>query len=82
MVDDLSKAIEIATELRNNGINCQVYTNQDKIKKQFNFANRNNIPYVIVIGEDEIANNVVSLKNMETGEQVTVSLEEAIKILK
>ena len=82
MVDDLSKSIEIATELRNNGINCQVYTNQDKIKKQFNYANRNNIPYVIVIGEDEIANNVVSLKNMETGEQVIVALEDAIKILK
>ncbi len=82
MVDDLSKSIEVATELRNSGINCQVYTDQGKIKKQFNYANRNNIPYVIVIGEDEIANNVVSLKNMESGEQVTISLEEAINILK
>lgn len=82
MVEDLSKSIEVATELRNKGINCQVYTDQGKVKKQFNYANRNNIPYVIVIGEDEIANNVVSLKNMETGEQVTVSLEDVIKILK
>ena len=82
MVDDLSKSIEIATMIRNEGINCQVYTDQGKIKKQFNYANRNNIPYVIVLGEDEIANNVVSLKNMESGEQVTISLDEAIDILK
>ena len=82
MVDDLSKSLEVATVLRNEGINCQVYTDSGKIKKQFNYANRNNIPYVIVIGEDEIANNEVSIKNMESGEQVSVSLEEAIKILK
>ena len=82
MVEDVSKAIEVATELRNAGINCQVYTDQGKIKKQFNYANRNNIPYVIVIGEDEIANNVVSLKNMDSGEQINVCLEEAIRLLK
>ena len=82
MVDDLSKSLEVATKLRNEGINCQVYTDSGKIKKQFNYANRNNIPYVIVIGEDEIANNVVSLKNMESGEQVSVSLDEAIGVLK
>ena len=82
MVEDFSKSIEIATKLRENGINTQLYTNNAKIKNQFKYANRLNIPYVIVIGEDEINNNVVALKNMETGEQSTVSIEEAIKILK
>lgn len=82
MVDDFSRSIEIATKLRQSGINTQLYTNNAKIKNQFKYANRLNIPYVIVIGEDEINNNVVALKNMETGEQSTVSIEEAIKMLK
>ena len=82
MVDDFNKSIEVATELRKNGINTQIYTDKAKIKKQFNYANRLGIPYVIVIGEDEINNNVVSLKNMINGEQKTVTLEDAIKIIK
>jgi histidyl-tRNA synthetase len=82
MVDDFSKVFEIATTLRNEGINTQIYTDNEKIKNQFKYASRNNIPYVIVIGEDEIKNNVVSLKDMETGEQNTITLKEAIDILK
>ena len=82
MVDDFSKSIEVATKLRENGINTQIYTDNAKIKKQFNYANRLGIPYVIIIGEDEINNNVVSLKDMESGEQNTISVEEAIEIIK
>ena len=82
MVDDFSKSIEIATELRNNGINTQIYTDNAKIKNQFKYASILNIPYVFVIGEDEINNNTIALKNMETGEQVEVSIEEGIKIIK
>ncbi|MBR3674363.1 MAG: histidine--tRNA ligase [Clostridia bacterium] len=82
MADDFSKSIEIATQLRNNGINTQIYTDNAKIKNQFKYASRLNIPYVIVIGEDEIKNNTIALKNMETGEQVSVSLEEGIRIIK
>lgn len=82
MVDDFSKSIEIATVLRKNGINTQVYTDKAKIKNQFKYANRLNIPYVIVIGEDEIKNNVVSLKNMESGEQETLTLVDAINVIK
>lgn len=82
MVEDFSKSIEIATILRNNGINTQIYTDNAKIKNQFKYASRLNIPYVIVIGEDEIKNNTIALKNMETGEQVSVTLEEGINIIK
>ena len=82
MVDDLSKSMEIATELRKNNINTQIYTDKAKIKNQFKYASKLNIPYVIVIGEDEIKNNVVSLKNMETGEQNVLSLEDAIDFVK
>ena len=82
MVDDFDKSIEVATKLRENGINAQIYTDKAKIKKQFSYANRLGIPYVIIIGEDEINNNVISLKNMIDGEQKTVAIEEAIKIIK
>ena len=60
----------------------KAFTDKVKIKKQFNYANKLGIPYVIVIGEDEINNNVVSLKNMIDGEQKMVTLEDAIKIIK
>ena len=82
MVDDFSKCIEVATKLRENGINTQIYTDKAKVKNQFKYASRLNIPYVVIIGEDEVQNNTVSVKNMESGEQVTVSIEEAIRILK
>ncbi len=82
MVDDFSKCIEVATNLRENGINTQIYTDKAKVKNQFKYASRLNIPYVVIIGEDEVQNNTVSVKNMESGEQVTVSIEEAIRILK
>ena len=81
MLDDFSKSIEVATKLRENGINTQIYTDKAKIKNQFKYASRLNIPYTIIIGEDEIKNNTVSIKNMENGEQRTVSLEECIEII-
>ena len=82
MVDDFSKSIEVATKLRLSGINTQIYTDQAKIKNQFKYASRLNIPYVIIIGEDEIKNNVISIKNMESGEQNTLSLEDTIDVIK
>ena len=82
MVEDNSKALEVATELRNENINAEVYLENKKIKAKFKYADRLAIPYVIVIGEDEIANNTVTLKNMQTGEQETLKIEEVIKKIK
>ena len=79
MVEDNSKALEVATELRSENINAEVYLENKKIKAKFKYADRLAIPYVIVIGEDEIANNTVTLKNMQTGEQETLKIEEVIK---
>ena len=81
MVDDYSKGIQVATMLRKNDINTQIYFGNKAIKTQFKYANKLGIPFVIVIGEDEIQNNTVSLKNMETGEQKTMSVEEAYKTI-
>ena len=82
MVEDMTKATEIAKVLRDNNIATNVYLEDKKIKAKFKYADRLSIPYTIVIGEDEIANNVVALKNMTTGEQQTLKLEDAIETIK
>ncbi len=76
MVEDMTKPIEVATFLRENNIPTEVYIGNKKIKAKFKYADRLQIPFVIVIGEDEITNNVVTLKNMETGEQETLKIED------
>ena len=81
MDEDISKAIEVATILRTNNINTQIYTENKKIKAKFKYADKLKIPYVIILGEDEIKTNTVTLKNMETGEQQTIKIEDAINII-
>lgn len=81
MVEDLKEPIKLATKLRNAGINTEIYLNEKKIKAKFKYADKLEIPYVIVIGEDEIKENVVTIKNMKTGEEVKVSNNE-IDIIK
>jgi len=82
MSDDIEYALKVATTLRNAGINSEVYLEDKKIKAKFKYADRLKIPYVIIIGEDEIKERLVALKNMGTGEQITIKIEEAIEILK
>ena len=81
MDNNYEKCAQIASTLRQNGLKVQVDFEDKKIAKKFKYADKLNINYVIVIGEDEIKNNVVTLKNMITGEQNTVTLEESIKII-
>ncbi len=82
MVDDLKYAINTANTLRANNINTEIYFDNKKIKAKFKYADKLKIPYVIVIGEDEINNGVLTLKNMETGEQDSVSLEQVVEKVK
>ena len=81
MVEDLSYAIKTANKIRKSGINAEVYFDNKKIKAKFKYADRLKIPYVIVIGEDEINSGKLTLKNMETGEQKQIEIEEIIKYL-
>ena len=76
MTEDLSTAIRIATKLRNQGIKTEIYLNNKKLKAKFKYADKLEIPYVIVIGEDEIQNNVVKLKDMKTGEEKEIQMDE------
>ncbi len=75
MIEDLAKPIQLATDLRNLGIKTEIYLNNKKLKAKFKYADKLKIPFVIVIGEDEIANNIATIKNMETGEEKKVLLE-------
>ena len=82
MTDDYDMCAQVATSLREAGINTQINIENQKIKNKFKYADRLNVKNVIIIGEDEIKNNTVTLKNMISGEQNSYSLEEAIKVLK
>lgn len=73
--------LPVLSHLRRNGINAEIYPEADKMKKQLNYANRKEIPFVVLAGESEIQQRLFTLKNMMTGEQVHVGPEELIKIL-
>ena len=75
MIDDLSVPIKLATKLRNKGINTEIYLNNKKLKAKFKYADKLEIPYVIVIGEDEIKNNKFKVKDMKTGEEKEFDFE-------
>lgn len=81
MAEDMTKSIELASDLRKEGINTEVYLNDKKLKAKFKYADKLKIPYVAVIGEDEISSNTVKVKNMETGEETPTELD-AKKICK
>ena len=81
MVEDLSVPIKVANTLRENEVNTEIYLNNKKLKAKFKYADKLEIPYVIVIGEDEIEKQVVKLKDMKTGEEKEIKIEE-IKNLK
>lgn len=73
---ELSYCIQAAGKMRAAGISTLIYPDNAKMKKQMEFANRKGIPFVIFVGEDEIANNSLKVKNMATGEQQTVQMED------
>ena len=68
-------------ELRNNNISSELYPNNDKIKKQMNYANNKGVQFVVMIGEDEMKSGQLTVKNMSTGDQKEMSISELIKII-
>ena len=66
------ESLSLANKLRNLGYKVDIEMNNKKVKKSFEFANKENIPYVIVLGEDEIKNKCFKLKNMTTGEEINI----------
>lgn len=80
--ENMNYALKASTVLRKENIICDVYYEEKGLKQKLKYANRLGIPYVCLIGEDEEKEEKVTLKNMETGEQNKVSVEEMINILK
>ena len=74
--------IKISTLLRNQGIKTQIYFEDKKVKNKISYAHRNKIKYVIFLGEDEIVTEKITLKDLESGNQVVLKLDEIISIIK
>jgi histidyl-tRNA synthetase len=68
--------LPVLRQLRKSGVNSEIYPEAAKMKKQFKYADDKGIPYVAIIGADEMANNTVSLKNMKSGDQITVAIDQ------
>jgi len=76
--DLIKNSLELANKLREKGIPTDLYSEKAKLKKQLQYANNNNIPFVIIIGEDEIKNGKYMLKNMKDGNQNLLTINEII----
>lgn len=74
----IKNSLELANKLREKGIPTDLYSKKAKLKKQLQYANNNNIPFVIIIGEDEIRNGKYILKNMKDGNQNLLTINEII----
>ena len=72
------KAID---KLRESGIKSELYPDNSKLKKQMNYANKRKIPFVVLVGEQEILDNNYTLKNMNTGDQNQCNIEELIRLM-
>ena len=74
-------SLPLVAKMRLAGIATEIYPEAAKMKKQMTYADNNKIPYVAIVGENEMAENKVMLKNMATGEQRLLSPEECVNIL-
>lgn len=75
---EAEKALELVKELRNRNIRSEVYPDASKMKKQMQYADKKAVKFVVIIGEEELNSGKVTLKNMQSGEQSTLSIEELI----
>ena len=82
MTDDLSAAVSLASMLRAGGLRVQLYSERKKFKAKIGYADKLGIPFVIFLGEDEIAQHVCALKNMATGVQEAVTQAAALETIR
>ncbi len=74
-------ALQAAASLREQSISCEVYPDISKVKKQLEYANKKSIPFAVIIGSEEMQDGKLTLKNLETGEQQKVSIEQIPQIV-
>jgi len=82
MTDSPTAAIAVAETIRSAGLRVQLYGEQKKFKQKMAYANKLEVPFAVLLGEDEIAEGVCSVKNMQTGEQVKLSPTDAAAYIK
>ena len=82
MTEDLAPAISLSTKLRAAGIRTQLYTEQKKFKAKMSYADRLGVPYVIFLGDDEIAAGLVACKDMASGEQTKLSADDTLALIR
>ncbi len=82
MTDDLGAAVSLATAFREAGIRTQIYAEQKKFKAKIGYADKLRIPYVVFLGEDEIARGECSVKDLRSGEQKSLPVAEAITLIR
>ena len=82
MTEDMGAVISTATAFREAGLRVQLYSEQKKFKQKMNYADKIGVPFVLILGDNEIAAGTVGCKNMTSGEQITVSPAEAIAHIK
>jgi histidyl-tRNA synthetase len=80
--DNEAYALKALQPLRQAGISAEIYPDAVKFDKQMKYANKRNISYVLMVGEDEVAKQMYSLKNFKTGEQQMLSLQDCINHIK
>lgn len=78
MTQDLTPAIQLATRLRGAGVRTQLYTEQKKFKAKMNYADKLGVPYVVFLGDDEIAEGLVACKDMTSGEQTKLPFDATL----
>ena len=79
---EAAHCLQLAAAIRKAGISAEVYPDSVKMKKQMSYANAHHVPFVALVGETEMAEGKVALKNMETGEQQSLTIDEVIETIK
>ncbi|MGI9532554.1 histidine--tRNA ligase [Lutimonas sp.] len=79
--NEASHVMKSVKILRDKGLRVEMFPSASKLKKQMNYANSKQIPFVVLVGDQEIANEIFKLKNMTTGEQFTCNQEELIRLI-
>ncbi len=82
-IDDeaISYLLPVVSELRNAGVNCEIYPDKNKIKKQFDYAEKKSIPFISIIGSNEISSNIINIKNLNSGIQESFAKEDISSII-
>ena len=74
--EELKYMIPVVRSLREAGVSCEIYPEQSKLKKQFDYADRKSIPFLSIVGGNEVAEGIVNLKNLATGEQKSFAKDD------